>query len=348
MSRSRTSGSLRVLRPRRDSEGGFSLIEILVAITLLGLLGTAIVPLLITGLRASVVAKLDTGAKNLSQQRFELMRNLPFRIAYDAAITTGVDMLDTYYPNLVAPTGGFTTPGYVTTQPRRTGEPANGPFYRSKFVQTLGATTYTEYVATQFLTPATTPKVAVTPPAGYTTTPTLAGQTDKAPSTLVGVTVITEWVYGTKSKRYTVYTEISDVAPGPPLVTLQARATALRISSTVGLGVDQTDLLLESGLINLDGGLSSGPTAAATATGGLASSTPGVRVGGASSSKSAPPDAGATSVSDTSSHDLNWQGRPGGTDSADQCGQRRRQDNGGRASHWLGSDAHQGDQPRQR
>ena len=99
------------------------------------------------------------------------------------------------------PTGGFTTPGYVTTQPRRTGEPTSGPFYRTKFVQTLGATTYTEYVATQFLTPDTTPKVAVTPPAGYSTTPRSRWANDRAPSTLVGVTVVTEWVYGTKSKR---------------------------------------------------------------------------------------------------------------------------------------------------
>lgn len=281
------------------------MVEILVAITLLGLLGAAIVPLLITGLRASVIAKLDTGAKNLSQQRFELMRNLPFRIAYDPAITTGVDLLDTYFPNLAPPTGGFNTTGYVTTQARRAGEPASGPFYRSKFVQTLGSTDFTEYVATQFLTPDTTPKVAVTPPVGYSTT---SVGNDRTPSTLVGVTVVTEWTYGTKSKRLTVYSEISDVAPGAPLVTLQARATALRVSSTVGLGVDQTDLLLESGVINIDGGLSSGANAAATATGGFASSTPGVRVSGATASKSAPPDAAAVSASDANSHDLTWQG----------------------------------------
>jgi prepilin-type N-terminal cleavage/methylation domain-containing protein len=304
VSRSRNSRSLDILRRRPDAEGGFSLIEILVAITLLGLLSAAIVPMLITGLRASVVAKLDTGAKNLSQQRFELMRNLPFRIAYDPAISTGVDMLDTYYPNLTPPSGGFTTPGYVTTQPRRPGEPTTGAFYRSKFVQALGSTNYTEYVASQFLTPDTTPKVAVTPPAGYSTTTI----NDRAPSTLLGVTVVTEWFYGTSSKRLTVYTEISDVAPGPPLVTLQARATALRIGSTVGLGVDQTDLLLESGVLNIDGGLSSGANAAATGTGGFASSTPGVRVTGASVSRSAPPDALAASASDTSSHDLTWQG----------------------------------------
>ena len=218
------------------------MIEVLVAITLLGLIAGATVPLLITGLRASVVAKLDTAAKNLSQQRFELMRNSPFRIAYDPTITNGVDLLDTYYPNLTAPGGGVDTAGYVTTQARRTGEPTAGPYYRTKFVQSLGNTTYTQYVATQFLTPDTTPKLAVTPPTGYSTT---SLGNDRAPSPLVGVTVITEWTYGTMSKRLTVYSQISDVAPGPPLVTLQARVAAVRIASTIGLDVDQTDLLVK-------------------------------------------------------------------------------------------------------
>jgi prepilin-type N-terminal cleavage/methylation domain-containing protein len=293
-----------ILRGRADDRG-FSMVEVLVAISLLGLLSAAIVPLLITGLRASVVAKLDTGAKNLSQQRFELMRNLPFRIAYDPAVTTGIDMLDTYFPNLVAPTGGVNTSGYVTTQPRRTGEPASGPFYRRVFTQTLGSTDYTQYVATQFLTPDVTPKQAVTPPTGYSTTTTGA---DRAPSTLVGVTVITEWVYGTKSKRLTIYSEISDVAPGAPLVTLQARSSALRVTSTVGTDVDQTDLLVESGSINIDGGLSSGATAASSATGTFASSTPGTRVDGATRTAAAPPDVAALSQTDNSSHQLYWNG----------------------------------------
>ena len=74
------------------------MIEILVAILLLGLLGAAIVPLLITGLRASVVASWTPVRRTSPQQRFELMRNLPFRIAYDPASPTGVDMLDTYFP----------------------------------------------------------------------------------------------------------------------------------------------------------------------------------------------------------------------------------------------------------
>jgi prepilin-type N-terminal cleavage/methylation domain-containing protein len=305
VSPSRSSRVLAALRPRQTAESGFSMVEILVAISLLGLLGAAIVPMLITGLRASVVAKLDTGAKNLSQQRFELMRNLPFRIAYDPAVTTGVDMLDTYFPNLTAPTGGITTPGYVTTQARRTGEPATGPFYRKVFTSTLGSTDYTQYVATQFLTPDVTPKQAVTPPVGYSTTST---GNDRAPSTLVGVTIVTEWVYGTESKRLTVYSQISDVAPGAPLVTLQARAAALRVSSTVGLDVDQTDLLVESGTINVDGGLSSGATAASSAIGAFASSTPGLRVDGASRTASAPPDVAALTQTDNSAHQLLWNG----------------------------------------
>jgi hypothetical protein len=281
------------------------MIEVLVAITLLGLFGAATVPLLVTGLRASVVAKLDTGAKNLSQQRFELMRNLPFRIAYDPAITVGVDLLDTYYPGLTAPTGGVTTPGYVTTQARRAGEPATGPFYRTVWHPALAGKTSTQYVSVQFLKPDVTPKTPVTPPAGYST---LSIGNDRAPSTLVGVTVVTEWTIGSKSKRFTVYTEISDVAPGAPLVTLQARAAALRISSTVGLDSDQTDLLLESGVVNIDGSLSSGASAASSATGGYASLTPGTRVSGATRTASAPADVAAGATTDNSSHDLTWLG----------------------------------------
>src|SRR5215213_8436050 len=127
------------------------MIEIMVAIVLMGLLTSALVPLLVMSIRSSVVAKLDTGAKNLSQQRFDLMRNMPFRLAYDPLVSTSRDVLDVYYPNLVAPSGGVTTAGYVTTGARRQGEPTSGAFYRTKFTPVLGSTTYTQWVAVQFL-----------------------------------------------------------------------------------------------------------------------------------------------------------------------------------------------------
>ena len=106
----------------------------------------------------------------------------------------------------------------------------------------------------------------------------------------------------------TVHTEMGDVAPGAPLVTLQARASALRIASTVGLDVDQTDVLLESGVVNIDGSLSSGTSAASSATGGYASLTPGTRVTRATRTASAPADVAAGSSFDNNSHDLLWQG----------------------------------------
>jgi len=267
------------------------MVEVLVAIVLFAILSTAAVPLLITSLRASVVTKLDTGAKNLTQQRFDLMRNMPFRIAYDPLVVTSRDILDQYYPNLVAPAGGVETKGFVTTQARREGEPASGPFYRSKFTPTLGSTTYTQWVAVQFLSPTT--KIPVAPASPYNA----FSLNDLAPSTLLGVTVITEWKIRNQSKRYTVYSQIGDVAPATPLLALEGRVTALKVSSTLGAGTT-SDLLLEAGVVNLDAAIASATTAAVSAQGARASIAPGAHLDGARQVAQAPPDATASSVSD--------------------------------------------------
>jgi type II secretory pathway pseudopilin PulG len=273
------------------------MVEILVAISLFALLAAATVPLLITATRASVIARLDTGAKNLSQQRFEQMRNLPFRIAYDPIVTTSRDLLDTYYPNLTAPPGGITTQGYVTTQPRRAGEPSTGPFFRTVFTTSLGNADYTQYVATQFLVPET--KAPIAPSPGYNA----FSLSDSAPSPLVQVTVTTEWQAGPQSKILTVQSQISDVAASAPLLNVSGRVSALEATSTIG-STSTTDLSLEAGVVNLDAGIGSGTTAAVSAQGAAASLTPGTRVDGARQNAQAPPDSTATTQSDPTSHDL--------------------------------------------
>lgn len=274
------------------------MVEILVAISLFALLATAAVPLLVTALRASVVAKLDSGAKNISQQRFELMRNLPFRIAYDPLVSSSQDVLDIYYPNLTAASGAVTSEGLVTTQPRRSVEPATGPFYRKKFVTTLAGVDYTQWVSTQFLVPDTKAPIAPTSPYDA------FSLNDLAPSTLLGVTVLTEWRAGTLSKQYSVYTELSDAPAAAQMLTIQGRVSALKVTSTVGASGD-ADLMMETGVVNLDGAISSGTTAAVSVNGGYASVTPGTQVHGAQLVAQAPPDAGVLApVTDSSSHDL--------------------------------------------
>lgn len=268
------------------------MVEILVAITLMAILAAAAVPLYITALRASVVAKADTAAKNLSQLRVEEMRNMPFRVAYDPAVTTSVDLLDIYFPNLT-PASGTTSQGLVTTGARNQGEPA-GPFYRTKFVESIGGKDYTQHVATQFRAPGTLSPV--TPAAGYDT----RSLNDQAPSTIVGVTVITTWNVGALAKRSVVFTEIGDVPPASALLTLQGRATALRVASTMLLP-EKTDLVYEAGVVNIDGAVAAAPSAAVSATGATASLTPGARVTGATSSGSAPADGSRSAVTSSSS-----------------------------------------------
>ena len=276
------------MRHRQDGpDGGFSMVEIIVAIALMGVLAAAAVPLYITALRASVVAKTETAAKNLSQLRVEEMRNMPFRVAYDPAVTTSVDLLDIYYPNLT-PAGGVTSAGLVTTGARNQGEPS-GTFYRTRFTESIGGTDFTQYVATQFRAPGTLLPIA--PAAGYDTD----SLNDQAPSMIVGATVITTWQVGALTKRSVVFTEIGDVPPATALLTLQGRATALRVASTL-LAPEKTDLVYEAGVVNLDGAVSAAPSAAVSATGASASLTPGSRITGATSSGSAPADGSKPAV----------------------------------------------------
>lgn len=279
-------------RNRRDSaDEGFTLIEVLVALVLFALFSTAALPLVITGLRTGTVSKLDTGAKNLTQERFEKMRNLPFHTPQSS--NAGPDLLDRYFPNLVA-AANADAPGFVTaTGARRPGEPA-GAFYRvlvpAAEISPDAATAstfdrYTQRVATQFLNSA-----------GQVLTPTawdsLSSPADEAlPSLIVRVTATTTWQAGSLSKSYTVSTEITEGRAAPPIARAELRATAVRLSSVHKDAFGTvSDLLLEAGAITADGQVARGAKAAAAGRGVFASLVPGTRVDGAGAGGAAPTD----------------------------------------------------------
>ena len=87
-----------LLRRRRDGEAGFTLVEIMVALTLVALAAAGSIPLFIIAAKASQTSRLNTQAKNLAQWRFESMRDLPFHV--DRQNGPFVDLLDIYYTNL--------------------------------------------------------------------------------------------------------------------------------------------------------------------------------------------------------------------------------------------------------
>lgn len=285
-----------------DGEGGFTLIEVMIALLIFTIITAAVVPLLITSLRAGLIAKMDTGGRNLTQQRFELIRNLPFRIQFDAASPAPRDLLDYYYPNQAAPSGGLATnPGYVTTESRRSGEPPTGSFYRTRWETSLNGGTYTQWVAVQFLNQQT--KAAVTPGASYNA----SSLNDFPPSTLLGVTVITEWQVGAMSKRYSVFSEVSDTAPLQQLIVAEGRATALQIATQIPLSTAPADVTLAAGTVNFDGSLGSAAKAAGVAQ-GVALSAGTTRVEGAGSVVSAPPEDTEVAASDNTDPELTVEG----------------------------------------
>ena len=130
MSPTRRRGLLARRLAHRD-ERGFTLVEVLAAMIVFAIAATAVTTMFAAGLRASLMTKMDTTAKNLSQQRFEQVRNLPFHIDQVSSGTNPPDLLDTYYVALDALLTPAVEPGpgeavFIVTTPGRAGEAAGG------------------------------------------------------------------------------------------------------------------------------------------------------------------------------------------------------------------------------
>lgn len=302
----------RVLRGRGfstsllDEEGGFSLIEVLIAFLVLTVVLLGTVPLFYAGIRSTLIAEMDTSGKNLAQQRIEQMRNLPFHVDVndppakpsvcwtDTARTNPEagavdcdyrDMLDTYYRSLTAATS-TSTPGFVSEVAARTSDEPAGAFYRFVVSSFPGFSGLRQTIATQFLDVNRNPLT----PSSYNSQVT--GQ-DFPRSRLVGVTMVTTWGVYNLDKKFVTFTQIAEGKPAPPVVTLQARSTAFRV--TGGMPRPAPDapaplLALEAGISSSDGGITSGATASTQLQGSFASIAPGVRADGRSAGATAPPN----------------------------------------------------------
>lgn len=301
------NGLSRRIREETSGEDGFTVIEVLVAFTLIAVVTIGTVPLFVAGLRSSLVSKMDTGGKNLNQERFEQMRTLAFHVDVNSSLVpvpgncvsptrtdprdgSGAtvcdyrDMLDTYYRSLT-PATSTATGGFVASGTARTAdEPAIGAFYRYVLDPVPGFSRFKQTVATQFFTSERAP---VTPGSAYDSQ--IAGY-DFPPTRFVGVTVITSWAAGNLERKFVAFSQIAEGRPPAAAVTMQARATAIRITSILP-GATLPQLKLEAGVSSADGALSSGATAGTAVESAVAEiSGGGGRKAGKAGAAGAPPN----------------------------------------------------------
>jgi prepilin-type N-terminal cleavage/methylation domain-containing protein len=91
---------------KSDSQRGFTLIEIMVAMMIFLTISAGVAGTLTAGLRSTVSTRIATRAKAVAQQQIEEMRSRVFYVPYSTNPETGtitdIDLLDRYFPNMNA------------------------------------------------------------------------------------------------------------------------------------------------------------------------------------------------------------------------------------------------------
>ncbi|MGH2773144.1 MAG: type IV pilus modification PilV family protein, partial [Actinomycetota bacterium] len=293
---------------RLAAEDGMGIIEVIVAMVVFALVTLGIVPMILAGLKSTLVSKTETAAKNLTQERFEVMRNLPFYVGsftaspvascynnpsrIDPRNAAGVlecdykDLLDTYYRSTF-PASSTVAGGYVASNASRSANEISAgvtaPFYRLVLnpIPNFSDGNYSQVIATQFLT---ADRTVVTPPSTYNTQDS---DVDVPPSRLLGVTVISSWNAGANARKFSVYSQIAGGLNDPTSAVMQAQATALRVTSALSATVG---LQAEAGLSRSDGTIYNGARASTFAQGAWAETRPGTRIDGRFQTASTPPE----------------------------------------------------------
>jgi prepilin-type N-terminal cleavage/methylation domain-containing protein len=241
-----------------SGDGGFTLIEIMVAITLVAIAAGGAIPQLIVVMKAANTSKLNTQAKNLAQQRMEAMRDLPFHV--DRQNGPFVDLLDIYYTNVSTTAATRTRAGETEVGKWvASGAPSpapSGPVYKVTVSSLPGFANFSQTIYSQFLNVTGSPLAAST----FSTYDSQSEGHDQPPTLMLGVTVVTTWNDHGSSHSYTSYTRIADSRGLTAALTTQGSASFLRVTSTGEAG---NALTVDVAKADASGGLSTGSNAAA-------------------------------------------------------------------------------------
>jgi prepilin-type N-terminal cleavage/methylation domain-containing protein len=225
----------------RSRASGFTLIEVLVSISVFSLMTLGIVPLLASSIKGAAVSRTYTAGKNVTVEAMERARGLPFFVDYPTqkAFSSGmatprrVDLLDLYLPAAASGSsagggGTYSAGTYTTICTSETGSnlacPRELPArytveYKAAFVEPLAVGSTEQYVVKA-------------PPATYKWNPEPYASQDLPFRRLVRLTITTRWTYGGEQKSVTLGGLIGDREFGKLAATGRSSAAYVVQAST--------------------------------------------------------------------------------------------------------------------
>lgn len=259
------------------------------ALLLLGIVAAASAPLVASGLKATQVGRYQTQAKNLLQQRIDVLRNLQFRVPYTTTANEAfVDLLDTYFRNVSGASNSHCTSsayyGAATSLPANAAQNLPARSYPAGTYVCSNPTVpvrpagpdlppqFNEDVQARFIDAAGT---TVLPPNGSTPgVPAFDTQTslaDVPPTGIVELVATVRWRAGGVTKQYSSTTDRSEYKAALPLAVSRLRTNALTVETTVDDLPTPTLQRFAAAVVSADTSLAVGATARAVAQGAVAS-----------------------------------------------------------------------------
>ncbi|MBA2274186.1 MAG: type II secretion system protein [Actinobacteria bacterium] len=244
---------------RSRAEAGFTLIEVLAALSVFTITILGIIPLLVGAVKGAAVSRSYTVGKNLALEGMERARGLTYFVDYptqkgysnNVEPFRKVDILDLYFPNLTSSGYDSTSKTYTTTCSTSNSTnpacPRDLPAgfsldYRARFVEPLKATVAGVEEET-FQTVAPASGYRWNPPDPYTAL-------DVAPSQILELTVTARWSYGGEARDFGTKALIGEREFGD--VTVRAVA---KVDHAIEVETGYTDTAGDKSELTVTGGI---------------------------------------------------------------------------------------------